>query len=93
MPTQYELESRWITDEGIPGVNYRFSDLVRIRAGDYEGQTAEVIALLSIDPEPKYGVILPPNEQFLMLSQQELEFTGRSTGRTLSLRRPGEKPA
>ena len=28
--TQYELESRWVTAEGIPGVNYRSSDLVRI---------------------------------------------------------------
>ena len=92
MPTQYELESRWITQEGVPGVSYRFSDIVRIKAGDYRGQTAEVIALLSIDPEPKYGVILPPHEKFVMLSQEELEFTGRNTGRTLSVRMPGEKP-
>ena len=33
--TQFVLESRWITAEGIPGVSYRFSDLVRIKSGEY----------------------------------------------------------
>jgi hypothetical protein len=35
--TQYELESRWITEEGVPGVVHRFSDLVQIKSGDYSG--------------------------------------------------------
>jgi hypothetical protein len=83
--TQYELESRWITATGISGVNYRFSDLVRIKSGEYSGKTAEVIALLALEPEPMYGVTLPPNERFLVLPQSELESTGITAGRTLRL--------
>jgi len=91
-PTQYELESRWITSEGIPGVIDRYSDLVRIKSGENPGQTAEVIALLSIDQEPTYGVILPPNEKFVVIPQQHLEGTGTNAGRRLIVRKPGEKP-
>lgn len=83
--TQYELESSWVTAEGIFGVNYRFSDLVRIKSGECSGQTAEVIALLSLEPEPTYGVTLPPDEKFLVLPQSELEATGSTAGRTLKL--------
>jgi hypothetical protein len=86
--TQDELENRWVTAEGIPNVNYRFSDLVRLRSGEYSGQTAEVIALLALEPEPVYGVTLPPNEKFVVVPQSELEPTDSSAGRTLSLRRP-----
>jgi hypothetical protein len=85
--SQYELESRWITPEGIAGVLYRFSDLVRIRSGEYAGQTGEVIALLSIDPEPFYMVVLPPNEKSVVLPQQELESAGSNAGRTLELKK------
>jgi hypothetical protein len=85
--TQYELEKRWVTAEGIPNVSYRFSDLVRIKSGEYKGQTAEVIALLALEPKPVYGVTLPPNEKFVVIPQHELEPTGSSAGRTLSLRR------
>ena len=83
--SQYELESRWTTTEGIPGVSYRFSDLVRIKSGDYSGQTAEVIALISLEPEPIYVVVLPPNEQSVVLPQKALESTGSTAGRTLVL--------
>ena len=86
--TQYELENRWVTAEGIPNVNYRFSDLVRLRSEEYSGQTAEVIALLGLEPEPVYGVTLPPNEKFVVVPQGELEPSGLSAGRTLSLRKP-----
>jgi hypothetical protein len=83
--TQHELESRWVTAEGISGVSYLFSDLVRLKSGEYCGQTAEVIALLSLEPEPIYGVTLPPNEKFVVLPQSELEPTGSTAGRTLKL--------
>ena len=86
--TQYELENRWLTPEGIPGVSYRFSDLVRISSGEYFGQTAEVIALLSTEPEPVYLVVLPPNEKSVVLSEPELEPTGSNRGRTLELFKP-----
>lgn len=62
--SQYKLESRWVTAEGIAGVNYRFGDLVRIKSGEHSSKTAEVIALLALEPEPMYGVTLPPNENF-----------------------------
>jgi hypothetical protein len=90
--TQYELESRWITEEGVPGVTYRFSDLVRIKSGEYSGQTTEVIALLALEPEPMYGVTLPPNEKFVVLPQSELESTGSSAGGALKLMPPGSTP-
>jgi hypothetical protein len=83
--TQYELESRWVTADGIPGVTYRYSDLVRIKSGEHAGQTAEVIALLSLEPEPMYGVTLPPDERFVVLPQSELEPTGSTAGGTLKL--------
>jgi hypothetical protein len=83
--TQYELESRWITPEGIPGVSYRFSDFVHIKSGEYVGQTAEVISLITLEPEPVYMVVLPPNEKSVVLPQIELAPTGSSGGRTLQL--------
>jgi hypothetical protein len=78
--TQYELESRWVTPEGISGVSYRFSDLVRIKSGEYSGQTAEVISLISLEPEPLYMVVLPPNEKSVVLPESELEPTGSTGG-------------
>ena len=92
MPTQYELESQWITSEGIHGVRYRYSDLVRVKSGEHSGETGEVIALLSLTPEPTYGIVLPPNEKFLILPEQKLEATGSSGGRTLTVMPPGVKP-
>ncbi len=90
--TQYELESRWLTAEGISGVKYRFSDIVRIKCGEHSGQTAEIISLISLEPEPKYVIVFPPNEESLVLPQSELEATGLSGGRTLILMPPGQKP-
>ena len=87
--TQFELESRWITAAGIAGVNCRFSDLIRIKSGDHAGQTAEVIALLALDPEPIYMVVLPPDEKSVVLPQSELEITGETGGRALQLVPPG----
>jgi hypothetical protein len=81
--TQQELESRWQTTEGIAGVRYRFSDLVIIKSGRNAGKTAEVIALISLDPEPIYLVVCPPKEHSEALPQSELEPTGANTGRTL----------
>jgi len=90
--TQYELESRWITEEGVPGVVHRFSDLVQIKSGDYSGQTAEVIALLALEPKPMYMVIVPPNEKVMVVSQKsvvlpqsELEGIGATGGSSLTL--------
>jgi hypothetical protein len=59
---------------------------VRIRSGEYSGKTAEVIALLSLEPEPRSGVTLPPNEKFLVLPQNQLEPTGSTNGRTMQKR-------
>jgi hypothetical protein len=90
--TQYELESQWTAPEGISGVSHRFSDLVRIKSGECSGQTAEVIALLALEPEPTYGITLPPNEKFMVLLQSELEAIGSTGGRTLELMPPGRTP-
>ena len=92
MPTQYDLESRWMTSEGIPGVDYRYGDTVRIKTGNHAGATGEVIALYSIEPEAKYGIALPPNEKFVWVLQQDLEGTGSNSGKTLTLIKRGEPP-
>jgi hypothetical protein len=91
-PTQYDLESAWITSEGIPGVSYRYGDIVRVRTGERAGETGEIIALHSIHPEPNYGIVLPPNEKFVWMLQHDLESAGSNSGRTLTLIKPGEKP-
>jgi hypothetical protein len=90
--TQYELETRRVTAEGIPGVSHRFGELVIIKSGEYSGQTAEVIALFSLEPEPIYMVVLPPNEKSVVLPQSELEPTGLTGGRTLEIMPPGRTP-
>jgi len=92
MPTQYDLERAWTASAGIPGVNYRYGEIVRIKMGDHVGQTGEVIALFAIDPEPKYGIVLPPNEKFVWVVQSDLESTGVNSGGTLTLIKPGEAP-
>jgi hypothetical protein len=83
--SHYELESRWVTEAGIPGVDFGFSDLVRIKSGQYAGQAAEVISLLSIEAEPLYMVEIASNGKSVALSQSDLDPTGRSAGRTLEL--------
>ena len=92
MPTQYDLECEWITREGIPGVEFRYGDIVTIKTGEYAGVTAQVITLFSAEPEPKYGVVFPPNETFAWVRQQDLESTGTNSGATLTLKKPGEPP-
>jgi hypothetical protein len=92
MPTQYELESQWTTAEGIAGVRYRYSDLVRIKAGDHAGETGEIITLLALTPEPTYGIVLPPNEKFVIVPEQNLEGIGSNAGGKLTLMPPGVPP-
>jgi hypothetical protein len=86
--SQYELEKQWITAEGIKGVNHRFSDQVRIKSGEHSGEIAEVSGLISVEPEPVYVVVLPPNEKSVVLPQQGLKATGKNAGRTLILHKP-----
>jgi hypothetical protein len=90
--TQYELESNWISAEGMPGVNCRYGDIVRIKTGEHAGETGEVIALLSIEPAPTYGVVLPPDEKFVVVFQNDVETTGLNSGGTLTLVKPYEQP-
>ena len=90
MPTQYELECEWITPEGIPGVEFRYGDFVTIKTGEHAGVKAQVITLRSTEPEPKFGVVFPPNETFAWMRQQDLESTGTNSGATLILKKSGE---
>ncbi|MDD5756927.1 MAG: hypothetical protein PHR23_06570 [bacterium] len=53
---QRDLEARWITPDGIPGVLFRFGNSVRVIAGECAGQTGRVVALLSLEPEPLYVI-------------------------------------
>jgi hypothetical protein len=91
-PTQYDIECRWITVEGFPGVSHRYGDIVRLVRGEHAGETAVVIALFSIEP-PRYGVtLMTADEKFFWLSEDDLEKTGANSGRTLTLMKPGEPP-
>ena len=90
MPTQYELECEWISPEGTPGVEFRYGDFVTIKTGEYAGVKAQVITLRATKPEPEYGVVFSPNENFAWVLQQNLESTGTNSGATLVLEKAGE---
>jgi hypothetical protein len=63
---------------------FRFGDLARIKVGERSGQIGEVIALLWLEPEPAYVLELRDGKS-VTLAEQELESTGSSTGRKLTL--------
>jgi hypothetical protein len=71
--TERDLESRWTTPEGIPGVNFRFGDMVQVCSGDEAGQTARVVALLSVEPTPQYVLEFMSTGESLRVIQREIE--------------------
>ena len=83
--TQLELETLWIKPEGIEGVNYRYGDLVSVKAGKHTGLKGVVIALFSLEVEPFYLLELPDGKS-IGVHQAELGETERNTGRTLIIR-------
>lgn len=91
--SQYEIESQWITPGGIPGVAFRFGDIVRLKKAEFSDELFVVIALVSLSPTPMFGVTRLPDEKYVTALQEELESTGRSTGRKLIIKKPGEKPS
>lgn len=90
--TQYDLECQWITDEGIHGVDICYGEQVRVKRPEHRDDEFIVIALLSLNPTPTFGVTRTTDEHFLVVSQEELEATGVSSDRKLVLHKPGEKP-
>ena len=90
--SQFENESQWITADGIPGVEFRYGDIVRVRKAACSDELFVVIALVSLDPQPMFGVTRLPDEKYVTALQEELESTGRSSGRRLVIKKPGEKP-
>ena len=90
MPSQYDLECQWISNEGIPGVEFRHGDIVTIKSGEHAGVRAHVISLRTLETEPLYGVVFPPDEQFAWQYQQDLEGTATNSGATLILKKHGE---
>ena len=88
--TQYDLETRWITEAGIPGVNRRYGDLVRFKSGKNTQREGVVIALLRTDPEPFYVVEFPEGSSGGAV-ETEIEFV-RNTGRKLTIMPPGVLP-
>jgi len=91
--SQYEIESQWITPDGIAGVAFRFGDIVRLKKAEFSDELFVVIALVSLSPTPMFGVTRLPDEKYVTALQEELESTGRSTGRKLVIKKPGEKPS
>ena len=55
---QFELERLWASVPGIEGVAFRFSDAVRIKAGEHAGEMGSVVSLLAVEPMPTYVVEL-----------------------------------
>ncbi len=85
--TQYEIEKLWISES--LKVAFRFGDVVRLKAGDRQGETGEVIALFKLEPVPTYMVELPDGTSEVAL-EPELENTGVNSGRILILHKDGE---
>ncbi len=85
--SQYDLESQWLTAEGIGGVNIRYGDVVRVKKPDYRDQLFVVISLMALTPTPTFGVTRSTDEHFLIVSQEELVPTGVNSGRKLTLHR------
>lgn len=55
---QYELEQLWVRGS-LPGVAYRFGDVVRLKFGERAGESGRVVALLAVEPAPDYIIELP----------------------------------
>ena len=68
---QYELEGLWV-NSSLPGVAYRFGDVVRVTSGEQAGEAGRVVALLTIEPGPVYVIELPTGRS-LVLPQSDLE--------------------
>ena len=85
--THYEIEKLWIS-EGL-NVAYRFGDVVRLKAGDRQGETGIVIALFKLEPVPTYMVELPDGKS-QVAPEPELESTGANSGRILILHKDGD---
>jgi hypothetical protein len=52
---QYELEELWVKGS-LPGLDYRFGEMVLIKRGEHADEVARVVALIRIDPTPVYVV-------------------------------------
>lgn len=71
--TQRDLEARWVTPEGIPGVAFRFGDNVRVCSGKEAGKIGRVVALLAIEPVPLYVLEFMSTGESLNVLQSEIE--------------------
>lgn len=90
--TQYDLETQWITPEGVDGVDFRFGDVVRVNKDELRDELYEVVALVSVTPKPLFIVTRVTDERSLTVLQEDLESVGENTGRKLDPRPPGGKP-
>ena len=70
---QFELERLWASVPGIEGVDFRFNDAVRVKAGEHAGEMGSVVSLLALEPTPTYVVELSLSGKSLTLAQAQLE--------------------
>ena len=52
--TQYEIEQLWL--RSALNVTYRFNQAVLIKSGERAGETARIVALFELEPDPHYIV-------------------------------------
>ena len=69
----FDLEELWVSVHGIPDVDFRFGDSVRVKDGEHAGDLGSVVALLAVAPTPLYGVELSLSGMNLTLPKSGLE--------------------
>lgn len=72
MPVEQSVIEDWLAGRAIPGVAFRLNELVRILAGQAAEQSAWVVCLVELEPEPLYTVELVPGRADLHVTQSAL---------------------
>ncbi len=67
-----EIDELWFQQRTVPGAAYRLNDSVVIVAGEHAGTLAFVIALVALEPEPKYLVELANTGRDMKLPESAL---------------------
>lgn len=66
-----DTQSRWFSDEQIPGVEYTLNEAVQVIDGEHVGAFAAVTSLQRLDPEPAFLIELASGHD-LIVDQQRL---------------------
>lgn len=64
-------DQMWFRQEPIVGATFLLNDAVQVVSGPYAGQYGSTIALLALQPEPRYTIELA-NGQDIQANESEL---------------------